>query len=352
LEEYDIDLVICGHSHVFERSKLIHGHYGNSFSFDPTTMLKDSTNGNFSQGNAYRKDGLNSTPDGTVYVVCGNSGSKEDAPSLNYPIMEFVDGGNEACGSFIMDIYKNRLDAKYLHMNGTVMDEFTILKSNLDVQVPDVFICEGEDVLVNPIVSGGSDSLVYQWTINNQVATSISVGIQNYGTHTLTVADSVTGQIVTRTFTVAPGNEMQIQQSNDTIFATGSTNYQWYLNGDLIIGANNSFYVPTVSGQYSVSTYFGTCESNPFNFVADLNVLENELEGVRVYPNPVNDELFLVVAENYLNKNFQLFSINGTLVKSGRIDGLKTQISVANLAKGSYTLRIAGMNQSVKFVKK
>ena len=352
LEEYDIDLVICGHSHVFERSKMIHGHYGNSFSFDPTTMLKDSTNGNFAQGNAYRKDGLNSTPDGTVYVVCGNSGSREDAPSLNYPIMEFVDGGDQACGSFIMDIYKNRLDAKYLHMNGTVMDEFTILKSNLEVQVPDVFICEGEDVLVNPIVNGGSDSLVYQWTINSEASTSISVGIQNYGTHTLTVADSVTGQIVTRTFTVAPGNAMQIQQSNDTLFAGGSTNYQWYLNGDLIVGANNSFYVPTVSGQYSVSTYFGTCESNTFNFVADLNVLENELEGVRVYPNPVNDELFLVVAENYLNKNFQLFSINGTLVKSGTIDALKTSISVGSLAKGSYTLRIAGVNQSVKFVKK
>jgi hypothetical protein len=352
LEEYDIDLVICGHSHVFERSKLIHGHYGNSFSFDPSTMLKDSTNGNFAQGNAYRKDGLNSTPDGTVYVVCGNSGSRETAPSLDYPMMEFVDGGDQACGSFIMDIYKNRLDGKYLHMNGSVMDEFTILKSNLEVQVPDVFICEGEDVLVNPIVSGGSDSLVYQWTINNQVATSISVGTQNYGTHTLTVADSVTGQIVTRTFTVSPGNAMQIQQSNDTLYASGSTNYQWYLNGDLIVGANNSFYVPTVSGQYSVSTYFGTCESNELAVNINLNVLENKLAGVNIYPNPVTDELFLVVADSYLNKSYQLFSINGTLVKSGRIDGLKTQISVANLAKGSYTLRIAGMNQSVKFVKK
>jgi hypothetical protein len=352
LESYDIDLIICGHSHVFERSKLIHGHYGNSFSFDPSTMLKDSTNGNYSQGNAYRKDGLSTTPDGTVYVVCGNSGSKEDAPSLNYPIMEFVDGGDQACGSFIMDIYKNRLDAKYLHMDGTVRDEFTILKSNLEVQVPDVFICEGEDVLVNPIVNGGSDSLVYQWTINNQSANSISVGIENYGTHTLTVADSVTGQIVTRTFNVLQGNSMQILQSNDTLFASGSTNYQWYLNGDLIVGANQSFYIPTVSGQYSVSTYFGTCESNELAVNINLNVLENKLAGVNIYPNPVTDELFLVVADSYLNKSYQLFSINGTLVKSGRIDGLKTQISVANLAKGSYTLRIAGMNQSVKFVKK
>jgi hypothetical protein len=220
------------------------------------------------------------------------------------------------------------------------------------VQVPDVFICEGEDVLVNPIVSGGSDSLYFEWTINNQVATSISVGTQNYGTHTLTVADSVTGQIVTRTFNVSQGNAMQIQQSNDTLFATGSSNYQWYLNGNLIAGANQAFYIPTVSGQYSVSTYFGTCESNELAVNVNLNVFENKLAGVTIYPNPVTDELFLVVAESHLNKSYQLFSINGTLVKTGRIDGLKTQISVANLAKGSYTLRIAGMNQSVKFVKK
>ncbi len=352
LEEYDIDLVICGHSHVFERSKLIHGHYGNSFSFEPTTMLKDSTNGNFAQGNAYRKDGLNSTPDGTVYVVCGNSGSREAAPSLNYPIMEFVDGGDQACGSFIMDIYKNRLDAKYLHMNGTVMDEFTILKSNLEVQVPDVYICEGEDVLVNPIVNGGSDSLVYQWTINSQASTSILVGIQNYGSHTLTVADSVTGQIVTRTFTVAPGNALQIQQSNDTLYASGSTNYQWYLNGDLIVGANNSFYVPTVSGQYSVSTYFGTCESTELAVNVELSILNEGLSGISVYPNPTTDELNMVVSEQFIGKSYQIFSTNGTLVKTGKIETLKTQISVAGMAKGSYSIKIANLDQAIKFVKK
>lgn len=352
LEEYDIDLVICGHSHVFERSKLIHGHYGNSFSFDPTTMLKDSTNGNFAQGNAYRKDGLNSTHDGTVYVVCGNSGSREAAPSLNYPIMEFVDGGDQACGSFIMDIYKNRLDAKYLHMNGVVMDEFTILKSNLEVQVPDVFICEGEDVLVNPIVNGGSDSLFYQWTINNQTANSISVGSQNYGTHTLTVADSITGQIVTRSFTVAPGNAMQIQQSNDTLYASGSTNYQWYLNGDLIVGANNSFYVPTVSGQYSVSTYFGTCESTELAVNFELSILNAGLSGISVYPNPTTDELNFVVSEQFIGKSYQIFSTNGTLVKTGKIETLKTQFSVAGIAKGSYSIKIANLDQAIMFVKK
>ncbi len=352
LETYDIDLVICGHSHVFERSKLIHGHYGNSFSFEPSTMLKDSTNGNFSQGKAYRKDGLNNTPDGTVYVVCGNSGSKEDAPSLNYPIMEYVDGGDQACGSFVMDIYKNRLDGKYLHMDGTVKDEFTILKSNLNVQVPDIYICEGEDVTVNPIVSGGSDSISFEWSIDNQTTTSVLVGIQNYGSHTLTITDAVTGQILTKNFTVAQGNQLSIQFSNDTLFATGAGNFQWYLDGNPIAGANQSYLVPSVTGQYSVSTYFATCESNSVDFTANLNVSENKLNGVNIYPNPVNDNFYLDVPEKFINKSFQVFSTNGKLVKTGTITELRTLISVSNFAKGSYTLRISGMDQAIKFVKK
>ncbi len=85
LENYDVDLIVCGHSHVYERSYLIHGHYGNSSTFNSSTMLMDGSNGNLSQGYPYIKDSLPSTPDGSVYVVCGNSGSNETAPVLKSP---------------------------------------------------------------------------------------------------------------------------------------------------------------------------------------------------------------------------------------------------------------------------
>src|SRR5690606_7534305 len=127
LESYDIDLVICGHSHVFERSYLIKGHYGNSSSFNSATMLMNPTMGNFQQGTPYIKDGLNSTPEGTVYVVCGNSGSSESGPPLNHPVMAYTHGGSGEMGSFVVDIYKNRLDGKYIKSTGELADEFTIL---------------------------------------------------------------------------------------------------------------------------------------------------------------------------------------------------------------------------------
>jgi hypothetical protein len=353
LEQYDIDLVVCGHSHVFERSKLIHGHYGNSFSFDPPTMLKDGSNGNFNQGNAYHKDGLASTPDGTVYVVCGNSGSKEDAPSLNHPIMEFVDGGIEACGSFVMDIYKNRLDGKYLHMNGTVMDEFTILKSNLTVEIPDVSVCGQESITITPTISGGSDNLHYVWSINNNTSNSVSINDQQIGNHQLVVTDSLTGQVVTQNFTVFQGNELNITTQNDTLFAQGiANNYQWYLNGVDISGANGAFYIPQVAGSYSVSTFYGTCSSESVYFNPQLNIQTLKVAGINLYPNPVSDELNIEVNETFIGKSFQLFSSTGELIKKGKLDSKINRISLTKLPSGPYFIEVSGTHETLPFVKK
>ena len=353
LESYDIDLVICGHSHVFERSKLVHGHYGNSQSFDPSTMLKDSSNGNFNQGNAYHKDGLANTPDGTVYVVCGNSGSKEDAPSLNHPIMEFVDGGIEACGSFVMDIYKNRLDGKYLHMNGSVLDEFTILKSNMTVDLPNVYVCGQGQIAVQPVISGGSDNLQYAWSINNQTSPSISINNQQLGNHQVVITDSLTGQAVTQTFSVLQGNDLTITAQNDTLYAQGTANnFQWYLNGAPISGANDAIFIPQVAGNYSVSTFYGTCLSESVYFNPELSVSGISTFGFTLYPNPASDELNIEVNEAFIGKSFQMYSTSGELVKKGKLDSKTNRISIAKLPSGTYTLQINGAQETLRFVKK
>jgi len=127
LEQYGVDLVLCGHSHVYERSKLIKGHYGYSFSYSDANHAISTASGSYSNGEHYVKY-LNGTNAGTVYVVCGNSGSKTDNASLNHPVMVANDGGPTEYGSLIIDVNGNRLDCKYLKSNGTVYDEFTIIK--------------------------------------------------------------------------------------------------------------------------------------------------------------------------------------------------------------------------------
>jgi hypothetical protein len=130
LEEAGVDLMLGGHSHVFERSYLAKGHFGTSSSFN-SSMLVDNSSGNFNAGEPYmktREDGFGGI--GTVYTVLGNSGSKTTSPSLNHPI-HYAKHGCDACyGSFILEIDGNRLDGTYLASDGTVRDQFTILKEN------------------------------------------------------------------------------------------------------------------------------------------------------------------------------------------------------------------------------
>ncbi|MEY4603685.1 MAG: hypothetical protein RIT43_977 [Bacteroidota bacterium] len=352
LESYDIDLVICGHSHVFERSKLIHGHYGYSDTYDPLTMLKDGSNGNYGQGNAYMKDGLSTTPDGTVYVVCGNSGSKEDAPALNHPIMEFVDGGSEACGSFILDIYRNRLDGKYLHMNGSVLDEFTILKTNLTFTIPDIFVCEGEQISVEPIITGGSDSLTYVWSLNGETTSSVIVGTQNAGTNQLIITDMLTGQQVTQTFSVFVATSLSIQVSGDTLFAQGTSGtYQWYLNGNPIFGATNPYLIANSSGSYTVGSAGGSCISSAV-FI-DINSADTPKGNsvVVIYPNPAGEEIYISLPPQYIGKAFQLYNSEGVVVKKGRFSADNNSVWLTDLSSGAYNLRISGLKKSFRFVK-
>jgi hypothetical protein len=124
LEEYGVDLVLSGHSHNYERSHLIHGHYGFSDSLTPE-MLKDAGSGQASDTGAYVKPLTGSGANqGAVYVVAGCSGWATSRTG-HHPIMYFDE---LEVGSMVIDIDGKRLDAKFLRETGTVDDYFTILK--------------------------------------------------------------------------------------------------------------------------------------------------------------------------------------------------------------------------------
>ena len=124
LEASGVDLVLTGHSHSYERSYLIDGHYGVSSTFN-STMQKDAGSGRENGTGAYKKpvqaeDGRA----GAVYAVAGSSGQASGG-TLNHPAMYI---SLNKLGSMVLDIDGNRLDAKFLDNTGVVQDFFTILK--------------------------------------------------------------------------------------------------------------------------------------------------------------------------------------------------------------------------------
>src|SRR4029077_13037151 len=84
LEAAGVDLVLAGHSHSYERSFLIDGHYGPSTSF-LETMKVDGGDGREGGTGAYSKPALGPGANhGAVYLVAGCSGQTSGG-SLNHP---------------------------------------------------------------------------------------------------------------------------------------------------------------------------------------------------------------------------------------------------------------------------
>ncbi|MDH3281030.1 MAG: DNRLRE domain-containing protein, partial [Gammaproteobacteria bacterium] len=124
LESWGVDLVLTGHSHSYERSFLLDGHYGSSGSLTGS-MLIDGGDGRTDGDGAYSKPlGQGAANEGAVYAVAGSSGKISGGP-LNHPAM-FI--SMNTLGSMVLDVYGNRLDAVFLDDNAEVGDYFTLIK--------------------------------------------------------------------------------------------------------------------------------------------------------------------------------------------------------------------------------
>ncbi|HEC07663.1 MAG TPA: metallophosphoesterase [Thiolapillus brandeum] len=154
LEQYGVDLVLSGHSHSYERSYLIDGHYGTSDTFDASTHLVDGGDGQTDGDGAYSKSGA--PHKGSVYVVAGSSGQTSSMRGT-HPVMI---ASSATLGSLVLDINDNRLDARFLTDSGSIYDHFTLLKNNGTTPAPPA----APDQLT--ATAGGPDRIDLSWHDN------------------------------------------------------------------------------------------------------------------------------------------------------------------------------------------
>jgi hypothetical protein len=129
LENGGVDLVLCGHSHNYERSFLLDGHYGSSTTLAPA-MILNAGSGREDAAGAYGK--VDGPRHGAVYVVAGSGGALGSGSPLNHPAM-FI--SFQQLGSLVLDVSANRLDAHMIRETGAIGDYFTIIKSGLGLPV-------------------------------------------------------------------------------------------------------------------------------------------------------------------------------------------------------------------------
>jgi hypothetical protein len=143
LENYGVDLILSGHSHSYERSFLIDGHYGDSDSFGPQHM-KDGSGGNYPQDCPYVKStDAGAGHQGAVYTVMGCSGKISSVQS-DWPHPAMYSYTAEKVGTMFIKVERNRMDAVFLTKEGAEFDKFSIVK---DVGITQtVYTCFDEPV--------------------------------------------------------------------------------------------------------------------------------------------------------------------------------------------------------------
>ncbi len=256
LERNGVDLILCGHSHDYERSYLLKGYYKtnpgnpqlNETDFNPATHTASTSSAKY-DGTAnscpyiYKHGKYNH---GSVYVVSGNSGADGNTVGT-WPHDALPYAERDLGGMFYFEADSNRLDAKYIRSDGVIADNFTIMQ---DVNVADTFfIISGTDVTLNASWGGN-----YAWS-NAAVTRTITV-TPNEGLTNYTVVDNqgclkdsfavyaniCSGNVITWVGNVSsewenPANWscLDVPNANSEVFVNPGTPHAAIVNSDVVI---------------------------------------------------------------------------------------------------------------------
>jgi MYXO-CTERM domain-containing protein len=217
LEAAGVDLVLAGHSHIYERSFLLDGAYDT-----PTTAaghIKDPGDGKPLGTGPYKKQPGNIANDGAVYIVAGHGGASVSG-SADHPVMYFSEVDYGSC---LLDVQENRLSIVNVREDGELSDRFTIVKgTGLVVAAPD-----GGEKLAK------SAPYEIQWatvgtipTVTLEVSTddgktysTIASAIPNTGKHTWNVPDVDTDTAIVR---VSSASDAKVFDESNAGFIIGA----------------------------------------------------------------------------------------------------------------------------------
>jgi len=121
LEDGGVDLVLSGHSHMYERSFLLDCAYETSDKFSAENIVSQGMQGKHQQ---YIKPSQQKEHQGAIYAIAG-SAAKIDQGPLDHPAHHI---GFLEAGSMVIDVVNNKLTARFINDEGQVRDEFSITK--------------------------------------------------------------------------------------------------------------------------------------------------------------------------------------------------------------------------------
>ncbi len=134
LEKYNVDLVLCGHCHTYQRSNMLKNHFGLEATFDSNSHIVQHTNGRYDgspNSCMYIKNNETTKDSGVIYMVVGSGSAYPQAPFPQWPHDAMVYSNYLKNGSLYVQVEGNELQAKWISIdtNQYVKDQFTIIKN-------------------------------------------------------------------------------------------------------------------------------------------------------------------------------------------------------------------------------
>ena len=146
------------------------------------------------------------------------------------------------------------------------------------------------------------------------------------------------------------------QNDNElTANATGPTiSYQWVDCNNAnapIDGETNQMFTATSNGSYAVIITDSNCQGSQISSCYDVTTLglENFDSPIqlKVFPNPVIDDLNISLGNSFEIINIQVFSMLGQLVKTTKvINSKESRLNLSDLSSGTYIIKIDANGQS------
>lgn len=218
--------------------------------------------------------------------------------------------------------------------------------------------CDGlNNGSIDVLITGGTPPFSYSW--NNGV-TSEDLTNTAPGNYTILVTDAA-GCTNTQTYTInaAPYVGITVTQVGNLLTASNAPNYQWYLNGIAIPGANGPTYTISESGVYFVETSINGCKHQSatleltYSSISDVEIIK----AFAAFPNPADQSVQIGVKLTQI-KDFklELIDILGQVIWKREVAKqslFETSIDIKDLTGGVYfiNLKTQGQLRALKLIK-
>lgn len=212
-------------------------------------------------------------------------------------------------------------------------------------------VCQGQNA-VTYTVPTIANATSYIWTLpSGATGTSTTNSITvNYGTTATSGSIAVKGNNTCgngATSTLAISVNVKpttpiISLVGNILHSDAISGNQWYDQIGSISAATNQDYTVTVNGDYYVFVTLLGCsseQSNTINVVlTGIDVIDND-RTIKVYPNPVSNELIIEIAGNNEKINFDILNAIGQVVFKGNLVE-KTTVQTSNFVLGVYLIKL------------